>query len=293
MKTSLPVKPLAIRIENIQTHLHLADTKAKYSFPDSDVEKTFRDMGYGGNPKLIEGEMPNFSKTGKKLSSASHSLRVFNKMKAHSPTFHGRFVALFSTMMPNPVQRGDMPAQPSGHDPTPSTSIKYSVSNSSSIDLTPSPSQDFSLPNLLRNKGPHNRHWSQHLADQSKGKRHMTDAPSKRDVSLGTGDSPNHIGKKLPSNPTKSQKRKRSDTSISSSQDEDIPPKPTSKGDDLTEESKSSVWKLPSDSEHELFEGQRPKVEDDDVEETSLATTSKLESSKKSLQLEPAKTREL
>ncbi|KAI3800242.1 hypothetical protein L1987_35553 [Smallanthus sonchifolius] len=46
-----------------------------------------------------------------------------------------------------------------------------------------------------------------------------------------------------------------------------------------------------SDSEHELSEGQPPKVEDDDVEETSLATASKLESSKKSLQLEPAETK--
>ncbi|KAI3825507.1 hypothetical protein L1987_06997 [Smallanthus sonchifolius] len=63
----------------------------------------------------------------------------------------------------------------------------------------------------------------------------MTDAPSRKDVSLGTGDSPNPIGKKVPSKPTKSLKRKRSDTSNSSSQDEDIPPTPTSKGDDLTE----------------------------------------------------------
>ncbi|KAI3811033.1 hypothetical protein L1987_20748 [Smallanthus sonchifolius] len=68
------------------------------------------------------------------------------------------------------------------------------------------------------------------------GKKHIIDAPSKKDVSLGTGESPNPIGKRLPSKATKSLKRKRSDTSVSSFQDEDIPPKPTSKGDYLTEE---------------------------------------------------------
>ncbi|KAI3825039.1 hypothetical protein L1987_06514 [Smallanthus sonchifolius] len=123
-------KPLPIRTETIRTHLQLADTKRKYSFPDSDVEKNFRDTGYGGNSK---------------------------------PT-------------------------------------------------------------------------SQNLADKSKGKKHMTDAPSKKDVSLGPEDSPNTIGKKLPSKPLKSLKRKRSDTSISSSQDEDVPPIPTLEGDNLTEE---------------------------------------------------------
>ncbi|KAI3808175.1 hypothetical protein L1987_24121 [Smallanthus sonchifolius] len=82
-------KPLAIRIQTIRTHLQLVDTIGKFSFLDADVEQTFRDIGYGGNPKLIEGEMPNFSTTGKKLSSVSHSLRVFNNMKVHSLAFHG------------------------------------------------------------------------------------------------------------------------------------------------------------------------------------------------------------
>ncbi|KAI3786576.1 hypothetical protein L1987_40349 [Smallanthus sonchifolius] len=44
-------KHIAIRIETIRTHLQLEDTKGKYSFPDSDVQQTFWDMGYGGNPK--------------------------------------------------------------------------------------------------------------------------------------------------------------------------------------------------------------------------------------------------
>ncbi|KAI3825231.1 hypothetical protein L1987_06709 [Smallanthus sonchifolius] len=50
--TKVDGKPLVIRIETIQTHLQVDDTKGKYSFPDADVEQTFRDMGYGGNPKV-------------------------------------------------------------------------------------------------------------------------------------------------------------------------------------------------------------------------------------------------
>ncbi|KAK9064843.1 hypothetical protein SSX86_016225 [Deinandra increscens subsp. villosa] len=64
------------------------------------------------------------------------------------------------------------------------------------------------------------------------------------------------------------------------------------------QEHKSSDWKLESDSEHELSEGEHLKVEDDDVldtvEETSLKRASKLESSKKRLKLEdtvPAETK--
>ncbi|KAI3774059.1 hypothetical protein L1987_48602 [Smallanthus sonchifolius] len=60
------------------------------------------------------------------------------------------------------------------------------------------------------------------------------------------GDSPNPISKKLPSKPTNSIKRKRSDTYISSSPDEDIPPKPTSKGDDLTETSVANIQQAQS-----------------------------------------------
>ncbi|KAI3825004.1 hypothetical protein L1987_06479 [Smallanthus sonchifolius] len=43
---------------------------------------------------------------------------------------------------------------------------------------------------------------SQHLADTSKGKKHIIGAPSKKVASLGTGDTPNHIVKKLLSKAT-------------------------------------------------------------------------------------------
>ncbi|KAL8248072.1 hypothetical protein R6Q59_009288 [Mikania micrantha] len=53
-----------------------------------------------------------------------------------------------------------------------------------------------------------------------------------------------------------------------------------------SQEPKISVWKFPSDSEHELSEGQHPNTEDDEAEETSLKRASKLESSKKRLTAE-------
>ncbi|KAD7480528.1 hypothetical protein E3N88_03664 [Mikania micrantha] len=53
-----------------------------------------------------------------------------------------------------------------------------------------------------------------------------------------------------------------------------------------SQEPKRSVWKFPSDSEHELSEGQHPNTEDDEAEETSLKRASKLESSKKRLPAE-------
>ncbi|KAI3798039.1 hypothetical protein L1987_33305 [Smallanthus sonchifolius] len=196
-------------------------------------------------------------------------------MKAHFRTFRGRFVALFSTMTPSPVQRGVMPSQPSGHDPTPSTSKDSPSSTHSSFDRTLSPSPKrkkvqhspprdkskqlvveerapqqaplkltrrsksvrFPLPNIgSAQVSQSHQTRSQNLPDVSKGKKHITDAPSKKDVSLGFGDSPNPIGKMLPSKPSTSLKRKRSDISISSPQDEDIPPIPTTKGDHLTGE---------------------------------------------------------
>ncbi|KAI3825364.1 hypothetical protein L1987_06847 [Smallanthus sonchifolius] len=75
---------------------------------------------------------------------------------------------------------------------------------------------------------------SQHLADTSKGKKHIIDAPSNKVVSLGSRDSPNPIGKKLPTKPSNSLKRKISDTPVSSPQDEAIPTSPiTSSWSDL------------------------------------------------------------
>ncbi|KAI3786384.1 hypothetical protein L1987_40023 [Smallanthus sonchifolius] len=67
----------------------------------------------------------------------------------------------------------------------------------------------------------------QHLANTSKGKKHIIGAPSKKVASLGTGDSSNPIGKKLPTKPTQALKRKRSDTHASSLQNEAIPTSPT------------------------------------------------------------------
>ncbi|KAI3798047.1 hypothetical protein L1987_33314 [Smallanthus sonchifolius] len=196
-------------------------------------------------------------------------------MKVNFPTFHRRFVALFSTMTPNPVQRGDMPAQPSSQDPTPSTSKDSPSSTHSSFDRTLSPSPKrkkvqhspprhkskkpiveqmapqqapvkptrrsksvrFPLPNIGSTQvSQSHQSRSQNMPDISKGKKHITNGPSNKDVSLGFGDSPNPIGKMLPSKPSKSLKRKRSDISISSLHDEDIPPIPTTKGDHLTGE---------------------------------------------------------
>ncbi|KAI3775839.1 hypothetical protein L1987_45593 [Smallanthus sonchifolius] len=45
-------KHISITIQKIRSHLGINDAGGKYSFPDSDVEKSFRDMGYGGNPKV-------------------------------------------------------------------------------------------------------------------------------------------------------------------------------------------------------------------------------------------------
>ncbi|KAI3783314.1 hypothetical protein L1987_42392 [Smallanthus sonchifolius] len=128
-------------------------------------------------------------------------------MKAHSPAFHGRFVALFSTIMPSPAL-----VKPTRR----SKSVRFPLPTIRSAQASQS-----------------HQSRSQNLANISKGKKHITGVPLKRDMSLGSGDSPKHIGKKLP---PKSLKRKGSDVYISSPQDEDIPPIPTSKRDTLTGE---------------------------------------------------------
>ncbi|KAI3821236.1 hypothetical protein L1987_08798 [Smallanthus sonchifolius] len=121
-----------------------------------------------------------------------------------------------------------MLAQPSGHDPTPSTSNKTSLSNSISIDRTPSPS-----PKRKKVQQSPPRLQSTQPTVEQRAPQHVLVKPTRRSKSV-RGPSQPHM-QKLPSKPPKSLKRKRSYTPISSSQDEDIPLKPTSKGDNLTE----------------------------------------------------------
>ncbi|KAI3775841.1 hypothetical protein L1987_45596 [Smallanthus sonchifolius] len=115
----------------------------KYSFPDSDVEKSFRDMGYGGNPKVT--------------------------IKKNQLDFHWRA----------PQQELVKPNRRS-------KSVRFPLPNIGSTQASQS-----------------HQSGSRHLVVKSKRKKHIINAPSKKAASLGKGDSPNPIGKKLPTKPTR------------------------------------------------------------------------------------------